>query len=124
MDSMNMKTILIDFHYEGTIMSLKCLKEEIIREIYRKFCNKALINLNSVFFLYNGKRTNDNLSLREIINNEDKKSNKMDILVYLINKTTIIQNKSYAKSKQVICPKCGENAKIKIKDYLITIYRM
>ena len=31
MDSMNMKTILIDFHYEGTIMSLKCLKEEISR---------------------------------------------------------------------------------------------
>ena len=122
MDSMNMKTILIDFHYEGNIMSLKCLKEEIMQDIHIKFCNKALINLNSVFFLYNGNRTNDNLSLREIINNEDKKRNKMDILVYLINETTIIQNKSYAKSKQVICPKCGENAKIKIKDYLITIH--
>ena len=32
------------------------------------------------------------------------------------------QNKNIVKSKNIICPKCGENALIAINDYKITLY--
>ena len=44
----------------------------------------------------------------------------MNILVNQINMNTN-DNKSLIKSKEVICPKCGENAKIKINGYKITL---
>ena len=45
----------------------------------------------------------------------------MNILVYSLNEKDINQNQPSTKVAQTICPKCGENAKIKFKDYLITI---
>ena len=46
----------------------------------------------------------------------------MNILVYSINKENLEENNSLIKTKQTLCPKCFENAKIKFYNYLITIY--
>ena len=45
----------------------------------------------------------------------------MNILVYSLNEKDINQNQPSTKVAQTICPKCGENAKIKFKNYFITI---
>ena len=110
----------IDFHYKGNILSLHCQKEEKMKDIYNSFCKKASINIKLVFFLYDGQILDDKLQLRNIINNEDEKRNKMSILVYSIDKME--ENNSLIKTKQALCPKCLENAKIKFHNYLITIY--
>ena len=115
--------IQIDFHHEGSIVPLQSQKEEIMENIYINFCKKASINsIKSVFFLYDGKIIDDKLSLGKIINQDDKKRNKINILVYSRVDKNMLENNSSAKAKPTICPKCGENAKIKFEDYLITIY--
>ena len=115
--------IQIDFHYEGSIIPLQYQKEEIMENIFINFCKKASINnIKSVFFLYDGKIIDNKFSLGKIINLEDKKQNKINILVYSRIDKNMIENNSSAKAKPTICPKCGENAKIKFTGYLIKIY--
>ncbi len=114
--------IQIDFHYEGNIIPFECQAGESILEICKNFCKKASINIKLVIFLYDGKIIEDNSQLRNIINKEDKKQNKMDVFVYSTKENYINENKSLIKKEQTLCPKCGENAKLKIKNYIITIY--
>ena len=46
----------------------------------------------------------------------------MSILVYSIDKKNLEKNNSLIKTKQTLCPKCMENAKIKFFNYMIIIY--
>ena len=64
---------------------------------------------------------NDNKILNEIINKEDKRRNKMNILVNENNKTIIKDN--IKNSKEIICPKCNENILIKINEYKINLFK-
>ena len=90
---------------------------------FKKFSNKIMVDTNSVYFLYKGKVINDNLLIEKLIDNDDKQRNQMDILVYPIKEKTIIEdNNSLIKAEQIICPICGEIAKILINDYKITIF--
>jgi len=63
---------------------------------------------------------NDNLLLNEIINEEDKPRNIMNILVNENNKT--IKKEDKKQSKEIICPKCYENILIKIDKYKISLF--
>ena len=56
------------------------------------------------------------------MSNSDKKENKMTILVIPVDQTKTEQKKSLIRSECILCPICGENSKIEIKDYRITIY--
>ena len=111
----------IDFNYEGSIISYQCSSELTMKEIFNNFCRKISININSIYFLYNGKIINDKLPLNKVINQVDIMRNKMNILVIPTNQS-YIKNKSLKKSECILCPKCGESSKFEIKDYLITIY--
>ena len=51
----------IDFNYEGSIISYQCNSELTMKEIFNNFCRKISININSIYFLYNGKIINDKL---------------------------------------------------------------
>ena len=70
--------------------------------------------------MYNGNKINDNKALKDIINEEDKRRNIMNILVNE-NKETIIKE-NIIKSREIICPKCNENILIKIDEYKINLY--
>ena len=54
------------------------------------------------------------------MNNIDKKRGKINILVY--DKKRAIINNSIVKSKEIICPKCYENCRIKMNNYKIILY--
>lgn len=59
------------------------------------------------------------LIFNEIANEDDKKSNQMNILVNEVNKENL--SSSIIKSKEVICPKCNENSKIHLDEYQISM---
>ena len=78
----------------------------------------------------------EELSLKKVINEEDLKRKKMNIIV---NENNTIDTKEYKiiKSKEIICQKCGNNATlifssfhfeqnakklINIRDYKINLY--
>ena len=55
-----------------------------------------------------------------MINSEDKKRNKMNILVHKNEKNKEI--KDIIKSRDIICPICSESIKININDYKIILF--
>ena len=87
-----------------------------------KFKEKSNIEQNAnIIYSYDGKvGLNEELTFEEIANLEDKKRNKMNILVYE-NEPEII-HKDKIKSKNIICPKCNENIKMDLKDYKINLF--
>jgi len=103
------------FNYKGTETAIQCNIDEIFEEIIKRY--KSKIEIDNVYYLYNGNKVNKEKILEEIINNEDRKINKMIILVNdLIEKE---DNKNIIKMKEIICPECNENVIINIDEYKI-----
>jgi len=110
------------FNYKGIETEMQCNINEKLKDIFIKYTNKEGIDISNLnyFFIYNGNKVNDNLLLSEIINEADKQRNIMNILVDDNNKT--IKKKFIIKSKEIICPTCGENILIKINEYKINFF--
>ena len=108
----------IEFLYQGSITIIQCNINEKMKDIFKRFTIKQGLEENSIYFLYSGKKINEELTLKEII---DKNNiNKIKILVGIKNK--LEEKDKIIKSNNIICPKCGEISLINIKDYLINIY--
>jgi len=111
-----------NFFYDGKETKIQCNKKDKMKKIFQNFAIKTQINdVNSIYFLYGGENINDGeLTLEEITNNLDKKSNKIKIIANDIYTSSLI--KKFESSKEIICPKCMESALIEIKDYKFSIY--
>ena len=116
-----MSKATIIFTFNGIYTTVECNKNEKMRNILERYKLKVEIDINKVYLLYNGIKVNEELRFEELANGEDKKMNMMNIIIYDINESTIIEEK-IEKSKDIICPKCKENILIKIKDYKINMY--
>ena len=113
----------IIFERFGMIKTIKCTIKEKIRDI----CKNAGINIyNNNELIYNGNKINIDSSFEEIINEEDKKKNIMKIkIIFKIKKIDEDRDKeklNIIKSKDIICPQCGESIFMNIKDYKINLY--
>ena len=108
------------FNYKGIETIIQCNINDKIKDIYKRYKTKIGIDISKLFFIYNANQINDNLALNEIINEEDKRRNIINILVNEINKTIINENEEI--SKEIICPKCKENILIKIDEYKINLF--
>ena len=108
----------ISFNYNGKKTIIQCQKNDIMKDIYKKFATKTGADISSVYFVYGGgANANDELTVDQIASSEDKATNKMTILV---NQTEVEDSKSsIVKSKEIICPDCGENTIINIQNYQI-----
>ena len=91
-----------------------------MKEICKKFAIKTQNDINKIYFIYNGNIINENLIFSEHINDEDKKINIMNILVY--DGSNIKKKECLIKSKEIICPICKENNIININDYKINLF--
>ena len=116
--------MIVEFNYNGTKTVIQCKSNEKMKNICKKFANKIQLDINNIYFSYDGKagnEFNEELTFEEIINSEDKKRNKMNILVYSneLDKNNEKENK--IKSKDVICTECGESIKMDIIDYKIIL---
>ena len=108
------------FDFCGNTMLILCNYEDEMKEIFKRYITKIGKDVNGLYFMYNGKKINNkNSKLEEIINDIDKNNNKMIILVQETN-----SNNSYnkVKSKEIICPECGDISLINIKNYRINLY--
>ena len=82
----------IEFTYNGKNIIIQCKKEEKMEDIIKRFMNKENIKKDKLFFIYSGNNIDTNLKYEELVNEEDKKRNKLNILVYDINDNNIIKN--------------------------------
>ena len=107
----------IEFSYKQQITIVQCELNNKVKDIYNKFISKIGIDINLIYFIYSGNKINNNeLTIDQLINVNDRSINKMKILVELINESN--QEKSLIKSNDIICPICKEKARINIKKRL------
>ena len=114
--SNNLETI---FNHNQEIIIIQVNLKEKLKDIIKKYENKS--GIQNVYYIYSGNQiNNDEYTVEEIINLDDKISKKMRILVNDIQRTTI--NDKIINIKDIICPICKESIKMKIKEYKINLY--
>ena len=107
------------FNFNWNELTIQCNIQEKMKEICQRFISKYELDINRIYFLYNGNRIDENLTFEQIATEENKAENIVKILVDEVDITPIDK---YIKSNEVICPKCGEDILISIKDYKINLY--
>ena len=117
--------IEVEFNYNAIKTIIQCNLNDKIKDICINYLNKIKEDKNNIYFSYNGNARsnfNEELTFQEMINSEDKKRNKMNILVF---KNEIEEEKeeqkNIIKSKDIICPECSESIKFQIIDYKIKL---
>ena len=113
----------VEFNFNEKKEIIQCKEYEIMKNICQNFIKKIDENQNDIYFSYNGiagNKFDENLIFEQTINSEDKKSNRMSILVSTNENEEEV--KDIIKSKDIICPICGESIRIDIKDYKITLF--
>jgi len=103
------------FNYKGLETVIQCNIYEEMEEVLKKYKSKMEIEIDNVYYLYNGDKINKENKLEEIINNEDRRINKMVILVDDLNEKE--DNNNIIETKGIICPECNENVIININEY-------
>ena len=76
------------FNYKGENTIVLCQENEKMIEICKRYGNKIQIDINDLYFLYNGKIINIELRYDEIANRFDKERKEVAILV--INKNIVV----------------------------------
>ena len=99
---------------------IQCNKNEKMKEIFKRFALKANLEINKIYFLYNGDKINEELKYNKVVNREDNERDTMSILVYETNKTIFKYN--ITKLNEILCPQCNENILIKIYNYKINFF--
>jgi hypothetical protein len=104
------------FIYKGNSIGFQVQSNEILTSVIYKFCLKASIKKENVYFLCNGEILNENITIDKIkLNNENKKI----IIVYDKKINNNNSNNIIKKSKDIICPECYKNIFIEIDNYKI-----
>ena len=111
----------IYFLFNGIITTIQCNINDKFKDIINNYISKTGNNINKVYYLYSGQKIeNYELTFNDISNNIDKERKIMNIQI--INGENINYNNKKIKSKQIICPKCGEDIRIKFNEYKIKLY--
>ena len=116
----------VEFQYNGISTIIQCKEDQKMSEICNNFIMKSNINENNINYIYDGKgckQFDKDITFEQIVNTFDKARKKMNILVINNNIKDNENNNTMVKAKDIICPKCGEQIKIKkIENYKIDLY--
>ena len=93
----------INFNYQTKITVIQRRIDDLMKDICQKFADKNQININEIYFIYNGNTINENYTFAQQANSEDNIRNKMNILV---NKYIDQTNNPKVKSNEKICSEC------------------
>ena len=95
------------FSFDGKETHIQCLKGDKMKDICNKFSSKINVNINMLYFLYNGNQINLELTFEEQANSFDNNRNQMNILTFR------------HENNGLKCPKCGENISLPILDNIL-----
>ena len=112
---------VVEFIYNGKKTIINCSSNDKIKNICQTYLNIIKENRNNVLFSYNGNsgnNFNEDQTFSEMINSEDKKENKMKILVF---KNNMKLKGNDIKKLNMACPTCGESIRFEIINYKIKL---
>ena len=89
------------FSFENEEIIIQCDLKDRMKDIFMKYCSKIQKDVNKLYFIYNGNIIKQDMEYGQILNEEDKKRNIMNIIVYENNKDIDI-NENIIKSKEIL----------------------
>ena len=115
---MNKPKIIFNFIQQK--IEIQCKENEIMKVICSKYAIKIQKDLNSLYFLYSGKKlteTDLNLPFKKVINKIDYNNNCFELLVFDINEENNNKDNkdNFDKANQPICPNVGKLPLLKFK---------
>ena len=113
----------IELLYNGVKTIIECDINDKMKDNLNKFEIKNGKEIKYLYIFYDSDLINEESmekTFSEITNGLDKYRKKLKLLVYEMN--TNEENDNKIKSKEIICPICKENIRIKINNYKINLY--
>ena len=110
----------IEFKYLQNIIVITSNLNDNFSTVFSNFYKRVEIEPNSVMFLFDNKKISENKKIIDFISETEKLNNKITISVIPLNINN--NHKIFEVSKEIICPKCSRQCRIKMKDYLIELY--
>ena len=111
--------IIVNFSYKKKKTIIQSNPKEKMKKIFEQFTTKSLSDINKLNFWYMGRIIFDKIEIDQYLNFDGQKRKEMNILV---TEKKDKYSESIIKSKQIICPICGEFAKFNVKNYKMSIY--
>ena len=109
----------VTFIYNCIPTIIQCKKTDPFKDICQKFAFKLNLNVSDLYFLYDGKVVNINLTLEKLSKESDIKDGRLSVLVY--DQENKIKSENIEVSKNIICPICKDNCFIKLNEYQISL---
>ena len=110
----------LEFEFSQKIIIIQVNFNDLFKNAFDSFYQKTHIEPNSVVFIANDMKISENKRIIELMNQIEINNKKMRIFVISLNNNK--NDKSIVESKEIICPKCYEQCRIKIDDYIINLY--
>ena len=111
----------VEFTYKGNNIQVLCYQNELMENICQRFAHKTNLDLKNLIFLYSGTSIDLKLPFSQVINNIDKESKTMKILVDPIIMENMDNNPEFIQSKFPICPQCSEKVILQIDNFKINL---
>ena len=120
--------VQVEFRYNDSITILHCQETDTLNKICKQFISKSDLNEKVIYYIYddgnsNSSKFDKNLTFNQMANSLDKSRKKMNIIVEDSRNSDKTSKIKSVRAKNVICPKCYENTRIKINDeHKITLF--
>ena len=72
----------ISFYYNGQKKNLQCQKSDKMKDIIEKYFSETGIDKTNKYFLYNGEKVDENLTVDQISSKNDRITNEMNVLIF------------------------------------------
>ena len=110
----------LEFIYKDNTIIIHVEPEETMEKSIDKFLSKCDESKDNLIFLYGGNKVKEESTFVEQANDIDKTRNKMSIIV--VNYKEYERKINQKKSRNIICPECYQNIRIKIDEQKISLY--
>ena len=110
----------LEFDYQQNKITMQANSNEYFSTILKKYYAKSQIEPNSVIFMAHSMKIPENKKIIEVMNQLEKMNKRMYIAVFPLDINN--NDKVITEAKEIICPKCTDQCRIKIEDYIIKLY--
>ena len=106
----------IVFDFNQNKINIQSQLNVLFQVVIDKYLQKSSIAPNSVFFIAHGKQIDSKKTVESQMDIYDKQNKKMLVLVTSSEKDDKNEEKVIIRSKDIICPKCGEPCLFKLRE--------
>lgn len=109
----------LEFDYDQNKTKILANLTDDFGTIINKYCQKIQIDKNTVTFFAHSVQIQENKKIIDVMNKKEKRDMKIYIEVFPLHLNN--NQKAIVESKEIICPKCLEQCRIKIEEYNIIL---